>query len=361
MTEMLHMDKIGIVGLGAIGSILAADIAKQGIDVWAAVKHAKAVEHIASSGVKVRGVGGEYVVSERIHPVENIDGFPSNLDAIIIATKAEDAISTAKRSVDFIDKNGVIVTTQNGVIEEEVVKTVDPSLIAGCVISFGATMISPGVSEKTSHGEILIGPIEQKQNSSRLETINELRGLLDYTEPTRYTENIIGYKYSKLLLNSAINSLGVIGGITLGELMKRKLTRRAFLTVITEGVLVANSSKIKLEVLNKLNFYKLMLSERELFGFSFSYLKKDLLLRIIGRKYRRLKSSSLQSYERGRPTEIPYLNGHLSRKGREVGVATPLNDFIVELVEEIEMGKTQPSIENLQKVEKKTQEVWGLV
>ncbi len=357
---MLHMDKIGIVGLGAIGSILAADIAKQGIEVWAAVKHAGAVEQIASRGIQVKGVGGKYFVSERIYPVQSIDEFPSDLDAIIITTKAEDAIGIAKQSVDFIDENGIIVTTQNGVIEEEVVKTVDPQLIVGCVISFGATMIAPGFSEKTSHGEILIGPLEQKQDDSRLNKVRRLQELLNHTEPTSYTDNIIGYKYSKLLINSAINSLGVIGGITLGELMSRKLTRRAFLTIITEGVLVANSSNIKLEVLNKLNFYKLMLSERELLGFSFSYLKKDLLLRIIGRKYRRLKSSSLQSYERGRPTEIPYLNGHLSRKGHEVGVATPLNDFIVELVEKIENGQTQPSIENLEEVERRTQEVWGL-
>ncbi len=354
------MDRIGIAGLGAIGTILAADIAKQKIDVWVATKHASTVNKISSIGIQIKGVSGNYVVLEQFYPVQSVDEFPSDLDAIIIATKAGDAVEVAKRSVDHINEKGVIVTTQNGVIEEEITRIIDPKLVAGCVISFGATMITPGVSEKTSHGEIIIGPLDSDQKQERTTRIRQLRDLLSHTEPAEYTDNIIGYKYSKLLINSAINSLGVIGGLTLGELMSRKLTRRAFLTIISEGILVANASNIKLETLNRLNFYKLMLSENELTGFSFSYLKKDLFLKIIGRKYKRLKSSSLQSYERGRPTEIAYLNGHLSRKGQEVGVATPLNDFIVELVERIERGETQPCIKNLETVEMKTQEVWGL-
>ena len=60
------------------------------------------------------------------------------------------------------------------------------------------------------------------------------------------------------------------------------------------------------------------------------------MIRLIGFKYRRLKSSTLQSLERGRVTEIDFLNGYIARKGRELGVATPVNQALVDLVKQIE-------------------------
>lgn len=42
----------------------------------------------------------------------------------------------------------------------------------------------------------------------------------------------------------------------------------------------------------------------------------------------------LQDLEKGRPSEIDYINGLVCRKGRECGVLTPFNDKIVELVYE---------------------------
>ena len=71
-----------------------------------------------------------------------------------------------------------------------------------------------------------------------------------------------------------------------------------------------------------------------------------LLIRIVGLKYRRLKSSSLQSLERGKKTEIDYLNGFITRKGDEYGVDTPLNDKIVSIIRDIEDGKIKPALNN---------------
>jgi 2-dehydropantoate 2-reductase len=60
---------------------------------------------------------------------------------------------------------------------------------------------------------------------------------------------------------------------------------------------------------------------------------------VIGFKYRRLKSSSLQSISRGKPTEVDYFNGYIAKKGAEYGVPTPVNTRIVQMIKEIEAGK----------------------
>jgi ketopantoate reductase len=48
------------------------------------------------------------------------------------------------------------------------------------------------------------------------------------------------------------------------------------------------------------------------------------------------RSSLMQDIERGRPTEIDYLNGYVVEKGRAVGVPTPANEAIVRLTKRVE-------------------------
>jgi len=66
---------------------------------------------------------------------------------------------------------------------------------------------------------------------------------------------------------------------------------------------------------------------------------------IIGFKYRKIKSSRLQSIERGRRTEIDFLNGYICDRG--LNVPTPVNDAVRAMVLEIEEGKRKISLDNI--------------
>jgi 2-dehydropantoate 2-reductase len=68
---------------------------------------------------------------------------------------------------------------------------------------------------------------------------------------------------------------------------------------------------------------------------------------VVGIKYKNLKSSSLQSLERGRPTEIDYFNGYISQKGKLLGVLCPVNDRLTFMVKEIEKGERKIGERNL--------------
>ena len=58
----------------------------------------------------------------------------------------------------------------------------------------------------------------------------------------------------------------------------------------------------------------------------------------------------LRRFERGRKTEIDFLNGYIVKKGREVGVPTPVNESVVEMVKEVEAGKRKLTIKNLEEI-----------
>lgn len=58
------------------------------------------------------------------------------------------------------------------------------------------------------------------------------------------------------------------------------------------------------------------------------------------------KASMLQDLEKQRPTEIDYINGFVSKKGREAGLKTPYNDLVVQLVKEAEKKGRPPKFED---------------
>jgi 2-dehydropantoate 2-reductase len=100
-----------------------------------------------------------------------------------------------------------------------------------------------------------------------------------------------------------------------------------------EGLSVAGSAGIRLESLPDMPLALVRLVR---------WLPEGVAARIAAAKTRRLDQgwplvvSTLQSVRRGRPTEIDYLNGEVVRLGAEVGVPTPLNARIVELVHQVE-------------------------
>jgi 2-dehydropantoate 2-reductase len=51
----------------------------------------------------------------------------------------------------------------------------------------------------------------------------------------------------------------------------------------------------------------------------------------------------LQDFERGRPTEIDFINGYVADLGRTKGVPTPANAAIVETVCAITRGELRPA------------------
>ena len=77
---------------------------------------------------------------------------------------------------------------------------------------------------------------------------------------------------------------------------------------------------------------------------------RRLLLAVLARKYRRHRSSSLQSLDRGQRTEVDYLNGHVAATARRHGLRAPVNAALVSLVHRIEQDEARPSPLHLEAV-----------
>ncbi|MGD2126856.1 MAG: 2-dehydropantoate 2-reductase [Desulfobacteraceae bacterium] len=330
--------KMAVVGAGAIGGVTAALLSRAGWDLELVCKHQEIVDRACSDGLHVFGVKGEHRIA--LKAVKEIRELSGPKDVVFLATKANDCIEAARDLRPFLHENSAVVSLQNGICEEALAEVLGADRVVGCVVAWGATMQGPGELEITSGGEIVIGPIDH-QPDERLPLLKEM---LDAVAPTRISENIMGELYSKLIINACINSLGVMAGVSLGGLLALKKARVIFIGLMREAMAVADAMGIKVEPGGggKLDYYR-FLGHRSLVA----DLRRHLFIRAIGFKYRRIKSSSLQSLERGRKTEIDYLNGYICDRGREHGVPTPLNDAVVTMVKEIEDGKRKITPENL--------------
>jgi 2-dehydropantoate 2-reductase len=336
MSEKNH--RIAVIGAGAIGGTTAAFLAKAGWNVELVCKHQETVERAANAGLHVFGVRGDHVL--KVKAVRDISDLSAGIDTVLLATKATDCADAAGALLPLLKENTAVVSLQNGICEDAIAAVVGRDRVIGCVVGWGATMHGPGELEVTSEGEFVIGSLDGRPDNR----LALLKQMLDDVVPTRVSSNIMGELYSKLIINSCINSLGVIAGLRLGELLAHGTVRRVFVQIMREAMAVAEAMKITVEPGGggKLDYYR-FLADRSFLG----DLWRHLLIRIIGFKYRRIRSSSLQSLERGRVTEVDFLNGYICDRGKEYGVPTPVNDSVVAMIKQIEAGTRKIALENL--------------
>lgn len=325
-----------VVGAGAVGGITAAQMKKAGYNVEIAVKNKEYASLITGKGIEIKGFCGNHLV--KVPAVSALSGLKEKKDVILLSTKATDMIDAAKSSKSVLKNDGCLVSMQNGICEDDLVSVIGKNRIIGCVTGWGATMELHGIMTMTSKGDFILGYPDKEPDDL-------LRGAaeaLSSVVPVRITGNIMGHKYSKLIINSCITSLGAICGLHLGKMLYRKKTRRIFIEIIREAVAVSEKMQIKIETFaGKLDFNEFVRNDS-----IFSDLHRHILILAIGFKYRKLKSSSLQSLERGQSTEIDYLNGYIVKRGVELGVNVPVNSAIVKIIHEIQSGDRSISYRN---------------
>jgi len=318
--------KILVVGAGAVGGITAALLKRDGYNVEIVCKHDDYAEMINHQGLSVNGVAGSFKII--VPAYSSADNIIEKKDLILLATKTNDMADAARSVLPLLKEDGYMVALQNGMFEEDLIGIAGAAKTAGCITGWGATMEKHGDLYMTSRGDFILGYPDRAQDG-RLDKIAQV---LSSVVPSRTTDNFIGHQYSKLIINSCITSLGAVCGMFLGKMLSEKKIRNIFIEIMRESILVADALNIKVEVFGgRLDFYKFLHSSGLL-----SEIKRHLFIIIIGFKYRKLKSSSLQSLSRGKQTEIDYLNGYIVRMGKAKGINVPVNETIVKMVHEIE-------------------------
>lgn len=330
--------KTAVIGAGAIGGLSAAFLQEAGQTVEVICNHEDVAEKLRNEGLRYSGLKGEgHVRLQAVHGAENLSFTP---DVVLLATKATECEAAAQDLAVFLGPDSLVVSLQNGICEYRLADILGPKRVVGCVVGWSATMHNPTEMVFTAGGEFVIGYMDREADKRLL----DLRQLLHTIVPTRVSRTILADLYSKLVLNACMNFTAVIAGLQLNDLLQRKAGRDVFIAVMREAIAVADAEGIRVPAAGrgKLDYYRFLDSAHPL-----AALKRHLLLRFVGRKNKAVKLSSLQSVERGRKTEVDFINGYISQLGQKHGIPTPVSDGIVRMVHDIEEMRLEMSPSNL--------------
>ena len=306
--------KVCIVGCGAVGSLFAANLAAlEDVEVWAYDLSQAHVEAINERGLRLTGAGEVHATG--IRATSDASALPA-CDFGIVATKAMHT-ETAIAATAAAFSNGAVASVQNGVGNEETIAAHVSRVIRGTTFPAGK-VLEPGVVQWDVEGDTTLGPFEPSPAAR-----DEIERLADACTrggmPTAAVADARGAQWRKVIFNAATNPIGALTGLTHGRVCERPDLRALVSGLVDEGKAVAAAQGIELDA------------------------DPEALIDHAARPEVAYghKASMLQDVEARRQTEVEYLNGGIVRFGREHGVATPLNEAVVALIEGMEASWTQ--------------------
>jgi 2-dehydropantoate 2-reductase len=330
---------IMVEGIGGLGGIIAARLIQAGYHPTLVTGNPAIASAVNEHGLRITAPEGKAAVPARAFP--SLGDLPQDraFDAAYLLMKAHNVLRAARETLPFLARDGYVVTFQNGIVEDAVAAEIGAERVIGALIGWGGTMHAPGVYEKTSEGSTHIGELDGRLS----ERVRALGEVLETFASVVVTQNIYGAVWSKLAINCVITTLGALTGDTLGVMLKDRRMRQVFLRTYREVVDTAEALGIALEPVAV--DPKLLYLPKD--AGALTALLKDMLARVVGHRYGRLMSSSLQSLERGRKTEISFLNGYVVEKAQAVNVDVPVNAALVCMIKEIESGMRPISPDNV--------------
>ncbi|MBO3651665.1 MULTISPECIES: ketopantoate reductase family protein [Bacillus amyloliquefaciens group] len=329
--------RIAVLGAGSLGTIVGAYLSAGGMDVELIDSYKEHVDTLNQIGVKVVGTTEFQAKVKAITP-ENKSG---KYDLILLLTKQLYNDSILKELLPFLKDDSVVCSLQNGIPEQKVASIVgDERVIAGSV-EFGATFIEPGVSRLTTEYTqfkeyaFQIGEL----HGETTERIQRIKSVLDLIGGTHISDNLVGTKWSKLLINNAFSGLSAALNGEYGDILDHEIGIVSAVHIADETIKVGHANGVKFAKMGGLDLESLELrSENDI-------PERIQTFRSAMEPSRLLRASMLQDLEKKRKTEIDYINGVIPKMAEGTGISTPFHDLVVAQVKCAEESQTVPNFD----------------
>jgi len=329
---------IVIVGGGAIGGITGAVLTKQGENVVVVDTDREHVKRM-TDGLSISGVREMKIPVNAMLPEEfSKRVFKGNAGIVFLSVKAlhtRDALTTILPSMS---KDAPVVSLQNGINEELIAEMVSEQRTIGCIILWGGTNEGPGHLVQTAEGSFIIG----QWPNGVTQRVQDIAELLSKVASTEVSDNIIGHLWSKLLITASMTGVGTIAGLTYGGVIDNELAKQVALTTITETYEVGKALGVDFAKVRGVHPSILAIHNKKDY---------DTASKIIVYGFKdstEIRPSMLQDIEKGRKTEVDFVNGYVVNKGKEIGIETPANELVAKKVKQIEGREKSPGVDNLE-------------
>jgi len=330
--------RIAVVGAGAIGSSVGADLTEAGEEVVLVDQWPAHVEAMKASGLRVVMPDNDLRVRVRALHLCDLATERPVFDVVFLATKSYDTAWMSHLIAPFLAGDGIFVGLQNGMNEETIIPIVGRDRTVASVVELSAEIYEPGLVQRdtTRTGTWFgIGELD----GAITERVGEMADLLRRSAKVSVTDNILGAKWTKLVANSM-----TMGPFSLFGLKNWDAAALPGMTEISVGI-GRESAMVGAALGHRLE---------PIFGLSaedFAGPSDQVLVTAMRTLHNHVgkdaTTATVQVQIKGRKTELEHITGTVVRKGREVGVPTPANDAVLELGRQIGAGTRTMDPSNL--------------
>jgi 2-dehydropantoate 2-reductase len=292
---------IAVMGAGAVGCYFGGMLARGGHDVTL-IARPQHVEAINRDGLHMDTVSfDEHVRLEASSDPAAV----KDARLVLFSVKSGDTERAGHEIKPYVGKDTVVLCVQNGCDNDQRLSAflTEPE-VAAAVVFLGAEMRGPGHVKHHGSGRLVIDPVRHIPELARI--------LAAASIPAQVSDNVRGTLWLKLIVNCAYNAISAISRQPYGEMVPSVGVEDVMRDVVDECLAVAAAERIDVPG------------------------DVDATVRGIVEAIPQQYSSTAQDILRGRPTEIDYLNGHVVRRGRALGIKTPANQALWAMVKLIE-------------------------
>jgi len=333
--ERLH---IGVMGAGAIGGYVGARLAAKGATEVTLIGRKALADTIARHGVTLRELDHDAHVDPAMVRIEEDVHALSSCDVVFCCVKSGATAETAKILANVLEPTTVVVSLQNGLRNPEVLSAALPrNPVLPAVVDFNVIICEGAVFHRTTSGSLIIETRAEGQDQPWVDALRAAGLEVEEMRP------IAPEQWTKLLLNLN-NAVSALSGAPTRDMILSRPYRRVIATLINEGLDVLHEAGIRTA-----NFHGVPLRVM-----AFILKLPTPIVRMVIRAQLRIdpeaRTSMWTDLERGRPTEVDFLNGEIVRLADQHGIAAPINRRIAELVHEAERagaGSPQMGAETL--------------
>ena len=339
--------KIAIVGAGAVGGYAGAHMVQAGEDVTFIDPWPEHVVHLQKHGLRVthaRDVA-EFSVPVRVLHLTDVQQLSREkpVDIAFVCMKSYDTAWATTMIAQYLAADGFVVSLQNCMNEATVAGVVGWGKTLGCIASsITVNLPEPGhVHRGAGKGGAAHTVFRAGEVHGRItERAKEICRLVGHADSATVTSNLWGERWSKLVANVMGNGLSACTGLSGAEMLESEPIRRFSTRLGSEAIRVGQAHGYQLEEILHLAPETIARAGE---GDEDAMRSCDAQRFADGKRVSGGQRPSMgQDMQKGRRTEIDFMNGLVVREGAKVGLACRANAVLTDLVTRVERGELSP-------------------
>lgn len=322
--------KICVYGAGGIGCYVGGRLAAAGSDVTFIGRPRLAAE-VASGGLRLTDFHGADLRVSAVR-FEVVPEAAADADLVLVTVKSAGTATAGAELAKVLKPGAVVVSFQNGLRNASVLREALPGhqVVTG-MVPFNVLNRGGGAFHQGTEGFLDVEP-----GLSGFAPAFGAAGL-----PLTEHPDMLPVQWAKLLLNLN-NPINALSNLPLRDELSQRGYRLCLAAAQSEALAVLKAAGIKPAQLTAVPAHRMPTILR----------LPDFLFRRLAARMLAIdplaRSSMWEDLQAGRPTEIPYLNGEITTLGSDLGIPTPINTRITELIHSAEQTPTRYTAPALQ-------------